>query len=139
MTFRRPVEFGSVYWVNFSYPPLPPNVDERRILDWHPAVVISSTVFCKFAGALNVLPVTTFRGKMRPYHHLLLRTDYPQMDGDSLIKTELAYPVLRAALPDQHFICRLRESDLAAILRKLADVLCITAYFELRDVDKQDM
>jgi hypothetical protein len=131
-TFRRPVEFGAVYWVNFAYPPLPPHVDERRILDWHPALVISSTAFCKYAGALNVLPITTYRQKLRPYHHLLLRMDYPHLDGDSLVKTELTYPVLRAALPDQHFICRLGEADLAAIMSKLADALCITAYYALR-------
>jgi hypothetical protein len=132
LTYRHAVEFGAVYWVNFAYPPLPPNVDERRILDWHPALVISSTAFCKFAGAMNVLPITTYRGKLRPYHHLVLKAEYPQMDGDSLIKTELTYPVLRAALPDQHFICRLREPDLAATLAKLADVLCITMYYELQ-------
>ena len=136
LQFRRPVEFGAVYWVNFAYPPLPPDVAERRILDWHPALVISATAFCKYAGALNVLPITTYRGKLRPYHHLLLKDDYPQIDGDSLVKTELTYPVLRAALPDQHFICRLREPDLAAILAKLADAHCITAFYELRDVEK---
>ena len=131
MTFRHPVEFGSVYWVNFAYPALPPGVEERRILDWHPALVISSTAFCKYAGALNVLPLSSYRSKMRPYHHLLLKEDYPQLDGDSLVKTVLTYPVLRSVLPDQHFICRLRDPDLAAIMAKLADALCITAYFEL--------
>jgi hypothetical protein len=80
---------------------------------------------------MNVLPMTTYRGKLRPYHQLLLKADYPQLDGDSLVKTELTYPVLRAALPDQHFICRLREPDLAATLAKLADVLCVTMYFGL--------
>lgn len=137
-TFRHPVEFGSVYWVNFAYPPLPPRVEERRILDWHPALVISSTAFCKFAGALNVLPITTYRGKLRPYHHLILKADYPQIDGDSLVKTELTYPVLRAALPDQHFICRLRDPDLSAILAKLADTLCISAYYRLDDAGRAD-
>ncbi|HEV7128851.1 MAG TPA: type II toxin-antitoxin system PemK/MazF family toxin [Ktedonobacterales bacterium] len=136
LEFRRPVEFGSVYWVNFTYPPLPPQVEERRILDWHPALVITSTAFCRYAGALNVLPITTYRGKMRPYHQLVLKADYPHLDGDSLVKTELAYPVLRAALPDQHFVCRLREPDLRAIMSKLADVLCITAYYELGDVPR---
>jgi hypothetical protein len=131
-TFRRQVEFGSVYWVNFTYPPLPPHVDERRILDWHPALVVSSTAFCRYAGVLNVLPISTYRGKVRPYHHLLSKAEYPQLDGDSLVKTELTYPVLRAALPDQHYVCRLRDSDLAAIMSKLADALCITAYFALR-------
>lgn len=136
LQFRRPVEFGSVYWVNFAYPPLPPNVAERRILDWHPALVISATAFCKYAGALNVLPITTYRGKLRPYHHLLLKDDYPQMDGDSLVKTELTYPVLRAALPDQHYICHLHAADLSTVLAKLADAHCITAYYELRDIER---
>lgn len=131
-TFHHPVEFGCVYWVNFAYSELPPGVEERRILDWHPSLVISSTAFCKYAGVLNVLPITTYRQKLRPYHYLLLKADYPQLDGDSLVKTELAYPVLRNALPDQHYICRLRDHDLAAILAKLADALCITAYYELR-------
>lgn len=130
-TYRHPVEFGCIYWVNFAYPALPAGVEERRILDWHPALVVSSTAFCKFAGALNVLPITTYRGKIRPYHHLLLKEDYPQLDGDSLVKTELTYPVLRAALPDQHYICRLKEPDLASIMAKLADALCITAYYDL--------
>lgn len=134
--FRRPVEFGSVYWVNFSYPPLPPQVEERRILDWHPALVISATAFCKYAGALNVLPITTYRGKLRPYHHLLLKEDYPQMDGDSLVKTELTYPVLRAALPDQHYICHLHDADLRTIMAKLADAHCITAFYEIRDIER---
>jgi hypothetical protein len=140
-TFRRQVEFGAVYWVNFTYPPLPSSVEERRILDWHPALVVSSTAFCRFAGVLNVLPVSSYRGKERPYHQLLLKADYPQLDGDSLVKTELTYPVLRAALPDQHFICRLRERDLKAIMSKLADALCITSYFALRapeDVEGHD-
>ena len=103
-SFRHAVEFGCLYWVNFSYPALPQGVEERRILDWHPALVISSTAFCKNAGALNVLPLTSYRGKIRPYHHLLLKEDYPQLDGDSLVKSELTYPVLRSALPDQHYI-----------------------------------
>lgn len=127
------MEFGCVYWVNFAYPALPAGVEERRILDWHPALVISSTAFCKYAGALNVLPLTSYKGKVRPYHHLLLKADYPKLDGDSLVKTELAYPVLRSALPDQHYICRLRQSDLAAIMAKLADALCITAFYELHE------
>src|SRR5262249_39548444 len=113
------------------YPILPAGVEERRILDWHPAVVISSTAFCKYAGALNVLPMTTHRGKLRPYHYLLLKSDYPLLDGDSLVKTELTYPVLRAALPDQNYICRLLDVDLAGILAKLADTLCITQFYEL--------
>jgi hypothetical protein len=137
-TYRHPVEFGCVYWVNFAYPALPPGIEERRILDWHPALVISSTAFCKYAGALNVLPLTSYRSKIRPYHHLLLKEDYPHLDGDSLVKTELAYPVLRSALPDQHYICRLKESDLVAILAKLADVFCITAFYELRDEKRGD-
>jgi hypothetical protein len=120
-----------VYWINFAYPALAVGVEERRILDWHPALVISSTAFCKYAGALNVLPLTSYRSKMRPYHHLLLKESYPQLDGDSLVKTELTYPVLRSSLPDQPFICRLREPDLEAIMAKLADTLCITAYFDL--------
>ena len=130
-TYWYPVEFGTVYWVNFAYPALPPGIEERRILHWHPALVVSSTAFCKYAGALNMLPLTTFRSKIRPYHHLLLKEDYPQLDGDSLVKTELTYPVLRSALPDQYYICRLRDSDLSAIMAKLADALCITAYYEL--------
>ena len=133
VTFRHPVEFGCLYWVNFTYPDLPPGIEERRILDWHPALVISSTAFCKFAGALNVLPLTTYRNKIRPYHHLLLKEDYPQLDGDSLVKTELTYPVLRQSLPDQHYICRLTDADLSVILATLADALCITAYYELQD------
>lgn len=132
-TFRHPVEFGCLYWVNFAYPVLPPGVAERRILDWHPALVVSSTAFCKYAGALNVLPLTTYRGKLRPYHHLLLKEDYPQLDGDSLVKTELTYPVLRNVLPDQHYICRVKDHDLSSIMAKLADALCITAFYELRD------
>jgi hypothetical protein len=132
-TFWHPVEFGCCYWINFAYPALPVGVEERRILDWHPALVISSTAFCKYAGALNVLPLTSYRTKMRPYHHLLLKEKYPQLDGDSLVKTELTYPVLRSSLPDQHFICRLQDPDLEAIMAKLADALCITAYFELND------
>jgi hypothetical protein len=130
-TFWHPVEFGCVYWINFAYPALPVGVEERRILDWHPALVISSTAFCKYAGALNVLPLSSYRSKMRTYHHLLLKEKYPQLDGDSLVKTELTYPVLRSSLPDQHFICRLQDPDLEAIMAKLADALCITAYFEL--------
>jgi hypothetical protein len=62
-----------------------------------------------------------------------LKEDYPQLDGDSLVKTELAYPVLRSALPDQQYICRLTDTDLSAILAKVADSLCITAYYELLD------
>jgi len=130
-TFHHPVTFGSVYWVNFTYSDLPSGVEERRILSWRPALAISSTVFAKYSGALNVLPLTTYRGKLRPYHHLLLKADYPQLDGDSLVKTELVYPVLRASLPDQSFICRLYDDDLVVVLRKLADTLCVTAYFGL--------
>ncbi|HLY30198.1 MAG TPA: type II toxin-antitoxin system PemK/MazF family toxin [Ktedonobacterales bacterium] len=132
-TYLHPVVFGSVYWVNFTYPDLPAGVEERRILSWRPALVISSTVFAKYAGVLNVLPMAAYKGKLRPYHHLLLKSEYPLLDGDSLVKTELVYPLLRMSLPDQHYICRLHEHDLAAVLRKLADTLCITAYYELRE------
>ncbi|GEM_PF-454196 len=134
-TYHHLVTFGSVYWVNFTYSDLPEGVEERRILSWRPALVISSTVFAKYAGALNVLPLTTYKGKLRPYHHLLLKSDYPQLDGDSLVKTELVYPVLRAALPDQQYICHLHDNDLAIILRKLADTLCITAFYALHEPD----
>jgi hypothetical protein len=131
LTFHNPVEFGGLYWVNFTYPPLPPGVEERRILDWHPSLVISSPPFCRHSGAVNVLAVTSYRGKLRPYHYLLLKRDYPQLDTDSLVKTELAYPVLRAALPDQHFICKLSDDDLQGVLRKVADVLGITIFHEI--------
>lgn len=130
-TFHHPVAFGGIYWVNFTYPDLPSGVEERRILNWRPALAISSTVFARYSGALNVLPLTTYRGKIRPYHHLILKADYPQLDGDSLVKTELVYPVLRASLPDQSYICRLYDYDLAIILRKLADTLCVSAYYGL--------
>ena len=131
LTFHNSVEFGGLYWVNFTYPPLPAGMEERRILDWHPALVISSPPFCRHSGAVNVLAVTSFRGKLRPYHYLLLKHDYPQLDTDSLVKTELAYPVLRAALPDQHFICKLTEDDLQGVLQKVADVLGITIYYDI--------
>ncbi|HEU5367102.1 MAG TPA: type II toxin-antitoxin system PemK/MazF family toxin [Ktedonobacterales bacterium] len=131
LTFHNPVEFGGLYWVNFTYPPLPPGVEERRILDWHPSLVISSPPFCRHSGAVNVLAVTSYRGKLRPYHYLLHKSDYPQLDTDSLVKTELAYPVLRAALPDQHFICKLNDDDLQGVLHKVADVLGITIFHEI--------
>jgi len=131
------VTFGGVYWVNFTYPDLPSGVEERRILNWRPALAISSAVFAKYSGALNVLPLTTYRGRIRPYHHLILKADYPQLDGDSLVKTELVYPVLRAALPDQSFICRLNDYDLAIVMRKLADTLCVTAYYGLVEPSRE--
>ena len=62
-----------VYWVNFGYPSLPPGIEEKRILDWHPALVVSSDPFCRHAGAVNVVALTSYRGKLRPYHHLLLK------------------------------------------------------------------
>lgn len=131
LTFQNPVEFGGIYWINFAYPPPPPGVEERRILDWHPAVVVSSPPFCRYSPAVNVLAVTSFRGKLRPYHHLLSRRDYPQLDTDSLVKAELAYPVLRASLPDQHFICKLNDHDLQAVLEKVANVLGITIFYDI--------
>ncbi|HEU5199721.1 MAG TPA: type II toxin-antitoxin system PemK/MazF family toxin [Ktedonobacterales bacterium] len=135
LTFNRTVEFGGLYWVNFTYPPLPPGMEERRILDWHPALVISSPPFCRHSGAVNVLAVTSYRGKLRPYHYMLYRHDYPELDTDSLVKTELAYPVLRAALADQHFICKLTEHDLQGVLHKVAEVLGITIYYGVDMID----
>lgn len=135
LTFNRTVEFGGLYWVNFTYPPPPQGVEERRILDWHPALVISSPPFCRHSGAVNVLAVTSYRGKQRPYHHMLYRRDYPELDTDSLVKTELAYPVLRMSLPDQHFICKLNEHDLQGVLHKVADVLGITIYYGVDMID----
>ena len=135
LTFNRTVEFGGLYWVNFTYPPLPQGVEERRILDWHPALVISSPPFCRHSGAVNVLAVTSYRGKLRPYHHMLDRRDYPELDTDSLVKTELAYPVVRMSLPDQHFICKLNERDLQGVLHKVADVLGISIYYAVDMID----
>src|ERR671925_2416360 len=77
LTYQIPVQFGMVYWVNFGYPLLPPGIEEKRILDWHPALVVSGDPFCRHAGAVNVVALTSYRGKLRPYHHLLLKRDYP--------------------------------------------------------------
>jgi hypothetical protein len=132
LTFVKPIAFGSVYWVNFSHGDPPDKVEETRILDWHPAVIISSTPFCLHSPALNVLALTSYRGKrIRIYHHFLSREKYPQLDGDSLVKAELAYPVLRQTLADQHYICTLDEADLRAILEKVSAVLGVTAFYEL--------
>ena len=133
ITFQRPVEFGGLYWIHFAYPPPPSGAEERRILDWHPALVISSPPFCRHSAAVNVLAVTSYRGKLRPYHYFLSRQEYPELDTDSLVKTELAYPILRAQLPDQHFICKLREHDLQDVLQKVAGVLGITYFYGLVD------
>ena len=86
------------------------------------------------SGAVNVLAVTSYRGKLRPYHYLLHKSDYPQLDTDSLVKTELAYPVLRAALPDQHFICKLNDDDLQGVLLKVADVIGITIFNDITNL-----
>src|ERR671925_622100 len=116
LTYQIPVQFGMVYWVNFGYPSLPPGIEEKRILDWHPALVVSADPFCRHAGAVNVVALTSYRGKLRPYHHLLLKRDYPLLDTDSLVKTELLYPVLRTLLADQYAICRLNDIALRASL-----------------------
>lgn len=131
LTYQSPVQFGMVYWVNFGYPSLPPGIEEKRILDWHPALVVSGEPFCRHAGAVNVVALTSYRGKLRPYHHLLLKRDYPLLDTDSLVKTELMYPVLRTLLADQYAICRLNDADLRAIMGKVANSLAITAFFSL--------
>ena len=47
LTYQTPVQFGMVYWVNFGYPSLPPGIEEKRILDWHPALVVSGDPFCR--------------------------------------------------------------------------------------------
>jgi mRNA-degrading endonuclease toxin of MazEF toxin-antitoxin module len=120
-----------LYWVNFGYPSLPEGMEEKRILDWHPALVVSSDPFCRHAGAVNVVALTSYRGKLRPYHHLLLKRDYPLLDTDCLVKTELMYAVLRSLLADQYAICKLNEPDLRAIMGKIANSVAITMYYSL--------
>jgi len=120
-----------LYWVNFSYPSLPPGIEEMRILDWHPALVVSGDPFCRYAGAVNVVALTSYRGKLRPYHHLLLKRDYPLLDTDSLVKTELMYAVLRSLLADQYAICKLNDDDLRSIMSKIANSLGITMFYSL--------
>jgi hypothetical protein len=68
---------------------------------------------------------------LRPYHHLLLKRDYPLLDTDSLVKTELLYAVLRTLLADQYAICRLNDSDLRSIMSKIANSLAITMFYSL--------
>ncbi len=77
------------------------------------------------------MALTSYRGKLRPYHHLLLKRDYPLLDTDSLVKTELMYPVLRSLLADQYAICMLHDNDLRAIMGKIANSLAITKYYSL--------
>jgi hypothetical protein len=60
-----------------------------------------------------------------------LKRDYPLLDTDSLVKTELMYPVLRSLLADQYAICRLNDADLRAVMAKVANSLAITAFFSL--------
>src|SRR5258708_22959471 len=91
LTYQTPVQFGMVYWVNFGYPSLPPGSEEKPILDYHPALVVSGDPFCRHAGAVNVVPLTSYRGKPPPYPHLLLKREYPLLDTYSLLKTELRY------------------------------------------------
>lgn len=93
--------------------------------------MVSAEPFCRHAGAVNVVALTSYRGKLRPYHHLLLKRDYPLLDTDSLVKTELLYPVLRTLLADQYAICRLHDADLYAIMGKIANSLGITMYYSL--------
>src|SRR5260370_30061006 len=131
LTYQTRVQFGMLYWVNFGYPSWPDGREENRILDWHPALIVSSDPFCRHEGAVNVVELTSYRGKLRPYHHLLLKRDYPLLDTDSLVKTELMYPVLRTLLADQYAICKLNEADLRAIMAKVANSLAITLYYSL--------
>ncbi len=81
--------------------------------------------------SVNVVALTSYRGKLRPYHHLLLKRDYPLLDTDSLVKTELIYPVLRTLLADQYAICKLNEADLRSIMGKVANSLAITMFYSL--------
>lgn len=55
----------------------------------------------------------------------------PLLDTDSLVKTELMYPVLRSLMADQYAICRLHDADMRAIMAKVANSLAITYYYSL--------
>src|SRR5437763_16089920 len=120
-----------VYWINFGYPSLPQGIEEKRILDWHPALVVSGDPFCRHAGAVNVVALTSYRGKLRPYHHLLLKRDYPLLDTDSLVKTELMYPVLRSLLAAQSAICNLNDPGLRSIMAKITYSWAMTMFYSL--------
>src|SRR5438093_11997028 len=87
LTYQTPVQLGMVYWGNFGYPSLPPGVGEKRILDWHPALVVSGDPFCRHAGAGSVVALTSYRRQVRPYHRLLVKRDYRLRVSDSSVLT----------------------------------------------------
>src|SRR5207247_9683672 len=95
LTYQTPVQFGMVYWVNFGYPSLPPGIEEKRILDWHPALVVSGDPCCRHPGGVNAVALASYRDVFGPYHLLLFILAYRLPGSGRLVMTELMYRVLR--------------------------------------------
>ena len=125
-TFHRTLRWGDVYWYDFEL-----RNSAHTIQDWHPTLVLQNDVGNRFSPTTIITPLTSAENanpnarlrlsvrRMLPTHCLILKSEYPELDNDSIVKLEQIFTIERSDLADQLFITRFRKETMRRIYEKL--------------------
>jgi mRNA-degrading endonuclease toxin of MazEF toxin-antitoxin module len=127
-TFCRDIRWGDVYWFDFGQPVS----GQRTFALPHPAVVVNDTT-ATLPGSVLLVPLTDLSHKRAGYefHVDVTLTDCPQLDKDSVAKTDQVFCVSRRPyLPDQYYIATLDVAVMRRIYAKLLRALNVGAVLQ---------
>ena len=110
------LRWGDVYWYDFEL-----RNSAHTIQDWHPTLVLQNDVGNRFSPTTIITPLTSAENirRMLPTHCLILKSEYPELDNDSIVKLEQIFTIERSDLADQLFITRFRKETMRRIYEKL--------------------
>ncbi len=112
----RTLRWGDVYWYDFG-----PRTAIHTIQNWHPALILQNDMGNRFSPTTIITPLTSAENvhRMLPTHCLIQKSEYPELDNDSIVKLEQIFTIERSELADQLFITRFRQATMRRIYEKL--------------------
>jgi len=115
-TLHRTLRWGDVYWYDFG-----PRNSVHTIQDWHPALVLQNDIGNRFSPTTIITPLTSAENihRMLPTHCLIQKSEYPELDNNSIVKLEQIFTIEHSDLADQFFITRFRKATMRRIYEKL--------------------
>ena len=115
-TIHRTLCWGDVYWYDFGL-----RSSGYTIQDCHPALVLQNDMGNRFSPTTIITPLTSAENVHRilPTHCLIQKSDYPQLDNDSIVKLEQIFTIERSDLADQLFMTRFHKATMRRIYEKL--------------------
>ncbi len=115
-TFHRMLRWGDVYWYDFGL-----RNSVHTIQDWHPALVLQNDMGNRFSPTTIITPLTSAENVRRilPTHCLIQKSEYPELDNNSIVKLEQIFTIEHSDLADQLFITRFSKATMGRIYEKL--------------------